>query len=102
MKIEFTDDTRPSKCCGVKTCSSVDRITTLTMSSIPLAASSATDRANDRESANPMIVSPKPATAMNSDLPARFIGGRCVNTSDIATAPAAGAACMSPSPCGPT
>ena len=40
-KIEFTDDTRPSRCDGVSTCSSVDRTSTLTLSAMPLIASSA-------------------------------------------------------------
>ena len=37
-KIEFTDDTRPNRCDGVSTCSSVDRTSTLTLSAIPLTA----------------------------------------------------------------
>ena len=43
-KIEFTDVTRPSRCAGVSTCSSVDRISTLTLSAIPLITRTATDK----------------------------------------------------------
>ena len=43
-KIELTDETRPNRCDGVSTCSSVDRTSTLTLSAIPL-----TPRSDDRE-----------------------------------------------------
>ena len=44
MKIWFTELTRPSSASGVRDCNNVLRITTLTMSNIPLAISSPTDR----------------------------------------------------------
>ena len=80
MKIWFTDDTRPSMCSGTRSCSSVERTSTLTMSSAPLAASSSSDSANERDSANPIMARPKPATASNSVRPAWGRGGRTASS----------------------
>src|SRR5215831_5771298 len=101
-KIEFTDDTRPSMCDGVSTCSSVDRTSTLTLSAIPLAASNSAETVKLRDTPKPMMQTANVATAMSSVRPARRKGGRCARNTDAITAHDAGAARRMPSPCGPT
>ena len=70
-KIEFTDDTRPSMCDGVSTCSSVDRTSTLTLSAMPLIASKNADSTKLRDTPNPMMQTANVATAVSSVRPAR-------------------------------
>src|SRR5688500_17311527 len=59
MKMELTAETRPSICGGVSSWMSVDRMTTLTLSAIPLSARSAKERKKSRESPKPMMESAK-------------------------------------------
>src|SRR5439155_9886760 len=77
MKIEFTEETRPSSCGGVSVCNSVPRINTLTLSATPLKPSSATERTKLRDKPNPRMQSAKTATADSIVRPARSKGGRC-------------------------
>lgn len=64
-------------------------------------ARSASESQNECESAKNTQQSPNAATHTNSVRPA-FRSFRCARTSDITTAPAAGAARSTPSPSGPT
>src|SRR6185369_8349571 len=90
LKLWFTAETRPNRCSGVRRVSSVERITTLTLSTMPLTASSASDSQNDRERAKKTQQSPKAATQRKRLRPARR-RFRWARTTDITTAPAAGA-----------
>ena len=102
MNTEFTADTRPSMLAGVSICTSVARITTLTLSAMPLTASNTSDRKKLVDNPNPMIAIANTATATSNARPARSIGGRCARSTPISTAPSAGAARRTPNPCGPT
>src|SRR5438552_8520804 len=101
MKIRLTADTRPNRCGGVRRVSKVERITTLTLSTIPLVSSSASDNQNQCDSANRIQQTPKIATQMNSVIPV-LRSLRWTSNSEIRTAPAAGAERSIPNPCGPT
>src|SRR5689334_7463664 len=97
MKIGFTAETLPSRFGGVRRLSSVERMTTLTLSTMPLISSSASDNQNHRDSANRIQQKPNAATQTNKVGPA-FLRRRCTSSSEITTAPAAGAALSMPSP----
>ena len=101
MNTELSALTRPRIASGVSSCTSVCRMTTLTMSAAPETASASIDSATEVESANTPIASPNTATAAISRWPApRSIGWR-VSQADISSAPAAGAARSRPRPQGP-
>ena len=100
MKIWFTAETRPSISGGRIACSSVLRINTLTMSAAPLTASSTSDSQNQRDSAKTIMQSPNAATANRNVRPARRAAAAGRATTDISTAPTAGAARSTPEPLG--
>ena len=83
MKRPFTAVTRPRTSSGVPSCTSVMRITTLTMSEAPSTASAASATTKLFDSANTTVESPKPATAANIILPAPRSIGQRVSTSAI-------------------
>src|SRR5947207_6380030 len=58
INIWLAADTRPSRCGGVRTVSNVDRITTLTLSTIPPMTSSSSEIQNQRDSANKIHETP--------------------------------------------
>ena len=87
---------------GVRTCNKVLRTTTLTMSQAPLAHSNTADRIKLRDTPNPIMHRPNPATANSNVRPVRSNGGQRVNATLEITAPRAGAARKIPRPCGPT
>ena len=70
MKIWLTAETRPSMCGGVRSVSSVERITTLTLSTIPLIRSRASESQNQRDTANAIQHAPNAATHRKSVGPA--------------------------------
>ena len=69
MKIAFTAETRPSRWLGVSTWRRVERITTLTVSAMPLAARSAIESRKFRDSPKPIMHRPKSATAVQQGAP---------------------------------
>lgn len=101
MKTLFTADTLPRISSGVSTCTRVERMTTLMLSSAPVSTSAAIESQNHCESPKTIVAAPKPVTAQSIALPARFIGGRCARMNAMANAPMAGAARSQPSPSAP-
>src|SRR5580704_8163327 len=77
-------------------------ITTLTPSNTPLKTSANTDNANERETANTIIETPKPPTAQNKLRPAWRTGGCRLHHNIDNRAPVVGAAFRTPSPILPT
>ena len=76
MNIVFTAPTRPRISCGVRTCTTVDRMTTLTMSDAPRTTSAASESGKLRERPKTMVATPKIATHDRSSTPARPRIGR--------------------------
>ena len=102
MKTELTALTRPRIASGVSSCTSVWRITTLTMSAAPETASAISDSQNEADSANTSIATPNTATAPISVRPTRRSSGCWASQTDSSSAPTAGAARSRPRPHGPT
>ena len=101
MKIELTAATRPRMASGVSSCTKVWRVTTLTLSAAPVTASASSDRPKCSDRPNTTVATPNTATAPSSLPPTRRCKGQRARTSDIASAPTAGAARSRPRPCGP-
>ena len=80
----------------------VARMTTDTLSKMPVRNSITHDTTIHRERPKPMVASPKPATVNSNTWPGFFHGGNLVCSTAIAIAPSAGAARNQPSPTGPT
>ena len=102
MKRLLNADTRPRSASGVRSCASVFRITTLTLSAAPAVASAASESGNQRERPKTMVATPKSTTARSSAGPARRNGGRWASTIVVITAPTDWAASSHPRPAGPT
>src|SRR5215831_7082477 len=77
IKREFSADTRPRVLSGVRTCTRVDRTTTLMLSQEPSRQSIAIESQKFREIPNTTVTVPKPATATNRVRPALLKGPRC-------------------------
>src|SRR3712207_6544697 len=102
IKTLLTAETRPRIWSGVRSCTSVCRITTLMLSNAPVKNSMANESQNDLDSPKTIVARPNPATARSRLRPARRIGGRCASSSAIQNAPMAGAARSHPNPVAPT
>ena len=102
MKMALTEETRPSRCSGRQHLE--QRAPHDDAHRVHHPAHAERARARARSCANPEHDHrhPEQATFTSSVRPARRSGGRCASTSDITTAPAAGAARSRPRPCGPT
>ena len=83
MNRPFTAVTRPRTASGVPSCTSVMRITTLTMSDAPSTTNAASATMNELDSANTMVASPYIATTANMILPAPRSNDQRVSTSAI-------------------
>ena len=94
----FTALTRPRISGGVRSCTSEKRITTLTASAAPSTASASSDRIRWVESPNRTVNSPNTEITPNSTWPMGSVSGRRASTTDMISAPTAGAARSSPSP----
>ncbi|MNS81360.1 hypothetical protein D3C72_1150710 [compost metagenome] len=101
MKIELTALTRPRMASGVSSCTSVWRITTLTMSAPPDTASAMSETRKLFDSPNTTMHSPNAPTASSSVRPTLRSTGRRVSAIDITSAPTAGALRSRPRPQGP-
>jgi hypothetical protein len=102
MKTELTALTRPRMSSGVSSCTRVWRMTTLTMSAAPPTASISSDSQKWVDRPKTMVLSPYTATAPSSSGPVRRRMGQRVSSSDMASAPTAGALRSRPRPAGPT
>ena len=101
MNSALTAVTRPRISSGVPSCTSVMRITTLTMSDAPSTTSAISATMNELDSANTMVESPNAATAANMMRPALRSNDQRVSTIAMPSAPTAGAARNRPSAHGP-
>ncbi len=101
MKSELTALTRPRISGGVASCSSDPRMMTLMVSAAPPTASAARESQRLCDIPKITVATPKMATQINSRLPACRLMGKRAITSDMVSAPMAGAARSMPSPRGP-
>ena len=101
MKSELTALTRPRMSSGVKSCTSEDRTTTLTVSAAPRIISISTDSTTSVEKAKTIVARPKMATAQSILMPTPRCRGKRARNSDIETAPIAGAMRSRPRAQGP-
>ena len=76
-------------------------MTTLTMSAAPSTIKAANDKGKERDTPKTMVASPKAATEANMVRPIWRSSGRRTISSEINTAPMAGAVRSRPSPVGP-
>ena len=100
-KSELTALTRPRICGGVANCSIEPRMMTLIISAAPATASAVSESHMECEKPKTTVATPKMEVAMNIKRPARRRSGKRAITSDMMTAPTAGAARSIPSPRGP-
>ncbi len=98
MNSMFTALTRPRIASGVRICTRAKRITTLTTSAAPSTASAASDSGSERDTANTAVASPNTITAPNMIRPAWRRSGRRASSTDMPSAPTAGAARRMPRP----
>ena len=101
MKMELTADTRPRISSGVSSCTSVMRVTTLMLSAAPVTTKASSDKPKCVDRPNTTMANPNTPTASSKRGPTRRLSGQRMSTSDMASAPTAGAARSSPRPVGP-
>ena len=101
MKRKFTAPTRPRISSGVASCTSENRITTLTVSAAPSTASASSDSHIQCDSENTTVAAPNTITAWNIRNPTRRLMVWRASSAVISSAPTAGAARSTPSPNGP-
>ena len=101
MNNAFTALTRPRMASGVCNCTSEKRMTTLTTSAAPTTARAASDSSRWVDTAKTIVATPYIASAPNKSGPSTRRRRRRARTTDIASAPIAGAARKRPSVQGP-
>ena len=79
--------TRPRISCGVRSGTTVERITTLTMSVAPSRTSAASDSPKWRDSPNTIVATPNSATQPSRIGPARRVSGRYARPTAVKAAP---------------
>src|ERR1700688_1595516 len=101
IKTISTAITRPRISSGVRSCTSVARIITLTMSAAPKKISDNSDITKLVDTPNKIVHIPNPATDHSSVGPAFPRSGRCASAMAVKAAPTPGAVRSNPNPHGP-